>query len=402
MNNNYNLDLSIISKELRLLLEILSAENNLNRVSSENELFTDIDWDEFLRLARHHRVYPLIYSKIKNIDEALIPLEIIQTFYQEYKTNTYQMLQLSGEMGQVSKLFSENQIRLLFLKGPVIAADIYGDISLRNSKDLDILIPITDLKKAEEILLNNGYEREGISAFDDWKWMKHHVSYFHPLKKVHIEIHWRLHPPPAKEPKFSELWKRKRVSTIASYPIYFLGKEDLVLYLMAHGARHGWFRLRWLVDIDQIIRKGTVLENNNLLTKYHLQHHFFRQALILTSQLLDTPINKEMQKFTTGKHSKKSAQMAILYIVEMGYLHINHNNVVGEPNSNSLMLNLQESFMNRYLFSMKSNLQKLIFVVQLFYPSSDDAMTLKLPKPFRFLYFPLRPFLWIWRKTRKS
>ena len=32
------------------------------------------------------------------------------------------MLHLSGEMEQVSKLFNENKIRTLFLKGPVLAA----------------------------------------------------------------------------------------------------------------------------------------------------------------------------------------------------------------------------------------------------------------------------------------
>ena len=45
-------------------------------------------------------------------------------------------------MEQVSKLFNENKINLLILKGPVLAVDLYGDISLRTSSDLDILIPI--------------------------------------------------------------------------------------------------------------------------------------------------------------------------------------------------------------------------------------------------------------------
>ena len=70
------------------------------------------------------------------------------------------MLTLCGEMEQVSKLFTENHIPLLFLKGPVIAADIYGDISLRTSKDLDILISITHVEKAEKLLLSLGYEKE--------------------------------------------------------------------------------------------------------------------------------------------------------------------------------------------------------------------------------------------------
>ena len=48
-------------------------------------------------------------------------------------------------MEQINKLCNENKIPLLFLKGPVLAKELYGDISLRTSSDLDILIPIHKL-----------------------------------------------------------------------------------------------------------------------------------------------------------------------------------------------------------------------------------------------------------------
>ena len=49
-----------------------------------------------------------------------------------------------------------------FLKGPVIAHEIYGDISLRTSKDLDILVQEIDLEKAEGLLFSLGYKREEV------------------------------------------------------------------------------------------------------------------------------------------------------------------------------------------------------------------------------------------------
>ena len=157
MDNHYSLDLSNIPKELKLLLEIIKMENEIEGLF-KNESFTDIDWELFLQLAKHHRVYPILYSKIKEIDG--IPSHVVQTLHQEYKKNTFQMLTLSGEMEQVSKLFTDNEVPLLFLKGPVIAADLYGDISLRTSKDLDILISLNDLEKVEKLLLSLGYEKE--------------------------------------------------------------------------------------------------------------------------------------------------------------------------------------------------------------------------------------------------
>ncbi|MDM5285506.1 nucleotidyltransferase domain-containing protein [Peribacillus frigoritolerans] len=386
MENNHSIDLSILSKELRLLLEIMKTEDYDSIGSVKNELYIDIDWGIFLQLARHHRVYPLIYSKLKKTDDNRIPPYVIQTLYKDFKKNTFQMLLLSGEMEQVSELFTENHVRLLFLKGPVIAADIYGDISLRTSKDLDILISITDLKRAEELLLSIGYEKEVVpNVLNEWKWRYHHVIYFHPQKKIQLELHWRLQSLPMKVPKFYELWERKRVSTLTSYPVYFLGKEDLLLYLISHGARHGWFRLRWLLDIDQMLKKGFELEDiKSLISKYQ-NRKLVGQALILASELLETRMNEGWGNFTEGTDSKKIAQNAL-------------NFIKGTESLESIM---SSECYKDYSLSLKSKLQRFFNFLILFYPNSADSMTLRVPKPLHFLYFPLRPFLVVWRKTRK-
>ncbi|WHX60498.1 nucleotidyltransferase domain-containing protein [Peribacillus frigoritolerans] len=386
MDNNYTLDLSSLSKELRLLLEILKTEDYDSVGLVKKELYIDINWGEFIQLAMHHRVYPLIYTKLKKADDHRIPPHVIQTLYKEFKKNTLQMLLLSGEMEQVSELFTENQIRLLYLKGPVIAANIYGDISLRTSKDLDILISITDLKRAEELLLSIGYEKEVVpNVLNEWKWRTHHVVYFHPQKNIQLEIHWRLQSYPLKEPKFNELWERKRLSTLTSYPVYFLGKEDLLLYLISHGARHGWFRLRWLLDVNLMLRKGFKFEDVNPFIGKYQNRKLVGQALILASELLETNMNEGWGKLTERNDSKKIAQNAIVFI----------------KGTESLATIMSSKYYKDYSLSLKSNLQRFLLFLILFYPNYTDTMTLRVPKPLHFLYFPLRPFLVVWRKSRK-
>ncbi|USK73549.1 nucleotidyltransferase domain-containing protein [Peribacillus frigoritolerans] len=384
MKTKHSLDLSLFSNEIKLLLEIMKVEDEK---SFDNVLIKDINWNYFLQLAMYHRVYPLVYYTLSRSDEKTIPKYVIQTLKQEYKKNTFQMLHLSREMELLSQLFTDKKIPILFLKGPIIAADLYGDISLRTSKDLDILIPITKLEYAEELLLNFGYKREDeTSLLNELKWRGHHITYIHTQKNIQLEIHWRLHPLPSKEPCFNELWEQRRVSK-TSYPINFLGEEHLFLYLVSHGARHGWFRLRWLKDIDQMLSKGFNIINANILIKTYQSQHMVGQALILVSELLKTPLNEDMMVLTKGSQPKKLADSALYFIKEMEPLHI-----------------LASTYkFRRYLFLLKPSIvQKVIHFILLFYPSSSDVKTMRLPKSLSFLYFPLRPFLSIYRKLRKT
>ena len=90
------------------------------------------------------------------------------------------MLYLAGVMEDVCRAFNENKINLLVLKGPILAVDLYGDVSLRTSSDLDMLIPIQELDRAEKLLLKLGYEKNHYiqTVLNDWKWRHHHVTYF--------------------------------------------------------------------------------------------------------------------------------------------------------------------------------------------------------------------------------
>lgn len=76
-----------------------------------------------------------------------------------------------------------------------------------------------------------------------------------------------MHPFPITQPTFNQLWERKRNSNFTSYPVLILGSEDLFLYLSVHGARHGWFRLRWLKDIDQMLKQQLNSQQVNFLQK---------------------------------------------------------------------------------------------------------------------------------------
>jgi len=389
MDNHFVLDLESVPKELKLILELIKEEHNRS-IQIDDGLFQGINWELFIDLSLHHRLYPILYTKVKQFPD-FIPTNVMKMLLKLYQRNTFQMLDLTREMEIVSKLFNENQIRVLFLKGPVLAYELYGDLSLRTSSDLDFLIPIDELETAENLLSELGYEKDDYihSVLNDWRWRHHHVTYIHPKKGLKVEIHWRLHPGPGKELSFNDLWSRKSLTSITSSPVYYLGKEDLFVFLVTHGSRHGWSRLRWLVDINQLLKQKLDWITVCKLFKESRSLSIGGQAIVLTSVLLNSPRNEKLKPIFQGDRPLRLAQEAIFYLENMVNLHT-------DPVPKYISL-----YHKRHLFSLMSISQKMIFMLSFLYPYPEDAETLPLPKKLHFLYFPLRPFLWGWRKTRK-
>lgn len=128
MGTDWNLDLAVLPNELKLLLLFVKSASEGSKTPYVEDLFVDTDWNLFLELARHHRVYPYIFKQVKSMD-GLVPSYVIQELRHEYQRNTFYMLRLSGEMEQFCKLLSDNEIQVLLLKGPALAADLYSDLS---------------------------------------------------------------------------------------------------------------------------------------------------------------------------------------------------------------------------------------------------------------------------------
>lgn len=392
MANRVGLRISSLPIELQLIVAVIRNETELIEQEIGRIQENSINWGKFVQLAYQHRVYPIAASRIMSKYKSLFPIEVTKQLNQMYIHNTYQMLRLTAEMENLCKEFESHNIQSLVLKGPVLAETLYGDFSLRTSKDIDLLVSEKDIDQAEFIILQQGYkpDKEEQRILNNVIRKEHHIGYTHPETGVQVELHWRMSPDTYKEPSFSELWQRKRVTNKTSHPVYFLGHEDLFVYLVLHGARHGWFRLRWLADIDIMIREG--LNWDTVREGFHNQDsiHVCEQTLILTDYIFQSPLgNFDRQIGQTDDRPLKLAQEALKMIVEL--VDLKETQTVEEA----------KAYFERYNMLLMSSQQKWKQMLSTLYPSSHDAQLLPLPKWLHFMYFPLRPFLWAWRKKKQ-
>ncbi|GFN29852.1 nucleotidyltransferase domain-containing protein [Paenibacillus xylaniclasticus] len=376
--------------ELQLLLTIIRTDDISKAREEARQLGQlHIDWDRFVHLAKQHRLYPVAASKLGQID--VIPEHVKQQLNQMFIQNTYRMLQLTAVMEKVCSELAAVHIEALVLKGPVIAEALYGDFSLRTSKDLDILVPEQRIEQAEAILLQLGFKPDEHTPriLNSLKRKKHHLGYTHPQNGVQVELHWRMSSGTYKEPAFTELWNRRQTTKKTTKPVYYLGQEDLFIYLVSHGARHAWFRLRWLNDIARMMRLklqwDVVMKQLRQLDRTHVAG----QALLLAAQLYQAPLNPACSIIAQRERARLLADEAIPIIAE--YIDI----------MDQMSPEQYVAYFKRYNGLLLSTRQRLKQSILKLYPTDLDAEVLALPRWLHFMYFPLRPFLWYWRKKKQ-
>lgn len=376
------------SKELTLLIELLDVEK-IKGLKQDNELLSKIDWKLFLEIMSYHRVYPIIYKNIKLLDSLLVPTEVVATLHRHYVENTMRMMQLTAEMERVCNVFNQHSLRMIILKGPILCYQLYQDLSSRTSNDLDVLIDLEDLDKVIDVLDMLGYQiaYEPPRVLDDWKVQNHHIEFFNPKKGCEIEIHWKLNPGPSNEPCFDELWQYKVRVPVTTSAVYGLDQTYLLFHLITHGARHSWFRLRWLTDIDQLLKQTDDQEKLIFLLKKYKYSYLIGQYANLTSDVLNKPIPVDLLQYGSSKKARILAKQAATFIENK--VDIDHP------------LSGWEKSCKDYLYRIKNRYQKWQYFIRKAYPNSWDAEVLPLPKSLYFLYIPLRPFLGLWRYTRR-
>jgi Uncharacterised nucleotidyltransferase len=68
---------------------------------------------------------------------------------------------LTAELLKLLALFETHSISAVPFKGPILAASVYGNLSLRQFGDLDIFVHKEDIARAARLLVSQGYRSSG-------------------------------------------------------------------------------------------------------------------------------------------------------------------------------------------------------------------------------------------------
>jgi hypothetical protein len=176
---------------------------------------------------------------------------------QEFETNLHKALLLSRELIRIVDSLAAIGVRVMPYKGVALAEALYGDIALRQSGDIDLLIRPQDLPRIRDAVRELGYAPHlHLSAAQERAYLKsgYELAFDGAAGPNLLELQWAIQPRfYSVDIDMDGLFQRAVTLTVAGRPMLTPRREDLVPILCVHAAKHVWGRLVWLCDIAQLM-----------------------------------------------------------------------------------------------------------------------------------------------------
>ncbi len=247
--------------ELRLLLRCVRWPVGDNAAEIREHLAArDIDWNYFGSLCRHHRVAPLVYRGL-SAAAGHVPEAVLAELKAAANENAVSVFRYLSETRRLCDLLEQARVPIRVLKGVPLSQAVFGDPSVRDVGDIDLLIAPDAEETADRILIADGFFRNDPAApltpRRRRSWRRHGKDYTYRKDgdDFEIDLHWRLfrnpHMPGNGLAAAAASGEQMRFGEIT---LSILPTDRSFLHLCVHGALDGWFRFKSLVDVATLWR----------------------------------------------------------------------------------------------------------------------------------------------------
>ncbi len=197
-------------------------------------------------------------------------------------------------LGDVVGSLADVGVTALAYKGPVLSLQLYGDLALRQSVDLDLVVPFDTYDAARAALVRHGLPpRWGHSARQErtlFAWLGH-APFGHGDEFV--ELHWRF-----ADRRFpfalraEDVLRRARQIRVAGRTLPLMAADDLLAVLSMHASRHLFERLEWASGVTRLLVAAR-LEPAGLMARARelRARRMLAVSVHVAARLLDFPLD---------------------------------------------------------------------------------------------------------------
>ena len=240
-------------------------------------LDSGIDWAQFARKTLDHGLAGLAGHTLAKLVHDQVPGDIAAAFQvlieQTRARNQLLLEQLFGLMEGLA----DAGVQALAFKGPVLAMQVFGDLGLREFRDLDLLIRDGDLPQAIKFLHGRGYARAGrltAAQFDLIHRIQGQEILFKPNAAA-VEPHTRLTPMKmALDIDYDGLWRRATPMEVCGRDLLTFAPEDAFVVLAIHGGKELWWDIKWACDVADFVAAHPGLDWKTVASRARAQGCF--------------------------------------------------------------------------------------------------------------------------------
>ncbi|MCP4311737.1 MAG: nucleotidyltransferase family protein, partial [Bacteroidetes bacterium] len=214
-------------------------------------------------------------------------------------------LQLSGTLHDVVGTIEKGGIKIISIKGPVLAQTLFGDLGKRHFGDLDLVVRREDVLKVVAILERQGYKmispKSGLTK-EQWDYYfsyKKDVGLVNREKRVFIELHVGVYRHELlRIADEGVMWEDLEEVMIGGTAIKTMNRANTFLYLLYHGGQHLYFRLFWLRDVAEAMKRWD-LEHQKILDMSLAMgiDRMVGLGVLLANELFDVAIPNEYDQY---------------------------------------------------------------------------------------------------------
>ena len=235
--------LARVPDDLELILLLAGGADRRAQLSSRiRELLAQADFDRFAAELAARRLLPLIGSRAIAVGGELVPRSFRDGVGRALAVERAKGLAFEWATRRVSAWLAAAGIRALPLKGPALAAEVHGDVGMRSTSDVDVLVSQGDLDRGAEVLVENGFspptDVRRANGLPDL-----HLVLDHP-ELPPVELHWRVH-------WYERAFSADVLARAAPGPDGLLrpAPDDLAASLLLFYARDGFHGVRQAADL---------------------------------------------------------------------------------------------------------------------------------------------------------
>jgi hypothetical protein len=213
-----------------------------------------LDWTYLLDNAWRHGLMPALHQYLSS--HPAVPAQVKTQLRDESNALQGTNLLLTRELLRVLGLLEAEGIRAIPFKGPTLAMMAYGNLALRQFNDLDFLLQLADIPRARAVLSLHGYRSQhplGRIQEDAYFRSLCQLPLLHEETSILVELHCKVTPRDFSFSADQTFGQRLIPVSMLGKAVLTFSREDLLLILCVHGAKHVWCCLGWICDVAKLM-----------------------------------------------------------------------------------------------------------------------------------------------------